>query len=153
MHRVLLLVAFVAAVARPVEAVPLADRVPSSVIVFASWAGTDAIEASYGQTHTKALLDASESPAFLEEVLPKAIATLAREEEDFAPVADVFKTAGPILWRRPTAVAFGGMDWNSPLNNGREMPRLMFVCDAGEDLPTLRAAIAQAAGRAGGRSS
>ena len=122
-------------------ATPLADRVPAGSIAYVGWAGGEALGESYAGTRTEALLAASAIPEVVTEYLPELLEALAREEREARPLVDFANKAGPILWRRPHALAFGGVDWTSAQNNGDPMPRLMLVVDAGNESAELRAAV------------
>jgi prepilin-type processing-associated H-X9-DG protein len=123
---------------------PLAEKLPSQTLAYAGWAGAEAIGGDFGETRTKALLDASELPTVATEYLPELLAALSREVPDAAVAVEIVREAGPILWRKPVAVAFGGIDWESELNDGDPLPRMIFVCDAGEEAANLRAALTAA---------
>ena len=70
----------------------------------------------------------------------------ARDPQSREVVSGV-KGLGPILWRHPTALAFGGVDFDA--NGGRPMPRLVLACDAGPDAAKLRARLTDVFTRAG----
>ncbi len=122
---------------------PLAERVPTNALLYVGWAGAESIVEQYEGTHTQALLEQSEMPAVFSEYVPELLAALGREERDAQPVIDFVNNVGPILWQKPHALAFGGIDWQSPLNDGDPMPRIMVVVDAGDQAAELRAGITQ----------
>ncbi len=130
--------------AMPVLAQPtptLADRVPAGPLLYVGWNGIDDLEGRYGGTKTQALLAKSGLPETFNSYVPELLDSLAREQPDAAPWVDLTKNIGGIVWRRPTVVSFGGIDFNSPMNDGDPMPQVVFICDAGERSGELRAAL------------
>ncbi len=128
-----------AAVAQPQT--PLADRVPAGSLLYVGWAGTEDLSARYGGTKTEALLAKSNLPEAFGEYLPELLDALAREEPDARPFVDFAKQVGSVMVTKPWAFAFGGVDFNSELNDGDPLPRLIFVCEAGDQAGELRAAL------------
>ncbi len=122
---------------------PLADRVPSGAILYAGWAGTDAAGEAMDGTHAEAVLSASNLPELFEEYLPRAAAALARQsgDRDAEAMTRTITDLAQMAWRHPTVIAFGGVDWNSPVVDGDPLPRIMIVCNAADEAPQLRASV------------
>ena len=123
----------------------LDDRVPQDSILYVGWAGADKLEASYGNSNLKGILDASKIPEFVNQQLPKLI-DRAKTADPNAPqdIAKLQRGLG-VVWRHPTAFYFCPPDFSVP-----QMPLLRFglICEAGDDAkPTadlLNAVVAQA---------
>ena len=135
--------AAVPALAADAADAPLAGRVPSGAIVYAGWAGSDAAGAAMEGTRTGALLEQTSLPELVEDYIPRAAAALARQNGDRnaeALTRNITELAQS-AWQYPTVLAFGGVDWNSEINNGEPMPKIMIVCNAGDAAPQLRAKV------------
>ena len=117
---------------------PMASSVPNSAFVYVGWAGSDAVAQQYEGTHAQAVLQASNFPEVADEYLPKMLAAIGREVPDAAPAIRSVTDIGSTLFKHPTALAFGGVDWQNEMT-GEPMPRIMLVCDAGDDAAKLRA--------------
>lgn len=128
--------------AEPADA-PLARHVPNNALLYVGWAGSDAVGEQFEGTHTQALLEASNLPEAFGDYLPQLLSAIAREQPEAAPAIEAINEIGPILWRNPTALAFGGINWNPEIGNGQPLPRVMLICDAGEDAAALRARLNQ----------
>jgi prepilin-type processing-associated H-X9-DG protein len=113
--------------------VPLGDRVPGDAIVYVGWAGSDALAPKYDASHLKNIMAASEMPKMFDEFVPQLIKRVAKEDPGSAEVLRQIVAIGAPLWKHPTAVYFGGIDWNGP----QPMPRLAVLCDAGADAADL----------------
>ena len=122
---------------------PLARYLPSDAVVYVGWAGAEAVADQYAGTRAEALLAESGLADLATRYVPQLLDALAREQPDAAPYARAVGEIAAIAWRRPTAFAFGGVDWESELLDGEPAPKLAFVCDAGDDAALLRARLVQ----------
>jgi len=112
---------------------PLAELVPEDALVYIGWRGASDLGPAYQGSHLKAVLDASNLPALLNDFLPRLIEQMAPRGRGDNPMAAI----GPILaaaWKYPTAFYYGGFDFPE---NEQPMPRLAFFCKAGADAPKL----------------
>ena len=116
------------------SAQPLSDRVPSDAIIYLAWQGADKLPASYDQSRTKALLDASGFPRVFNQMLPAAIQRLAKEDKRAADDITAFLSVAGPMWRHPTAVFFSGVDFKA---QPQPAPKGAFLCDAGNDAAAL----------------
>src|SRR4051794_33386033 len=82
---------------------PLADRVPDDAVIYVGWAGADSMGPGYDGSHLKAMLEASELPRVVNEVVPKLFARLADREPQAAEVAEFVNNVLRPAWRHPTA--------------------------------------------------
>ena len=116
---------------------PLADRVPGDALVYFGWAGSQSLGPAYPSSHLKAMLDASALPELMDNLVPQLISkSVGRKAEDRAFWTAV-SSIGRMLWQHPTAVYFGGCDWDT---GGPPMPRVAVLCDGGADVDALLAA-------------
>ena len=139
-----LLAATAARAAEPADA-PLAKFLPSDAILYVGWAGADRIDQDYQGTHAQQLLAETKFGDLFARYVPELVAAVLAENQDAAedarPVLQAIGEIGPIVWRKPTAFAFGGVDWQNELLGGEPAPKLAFICDAGDQAPMLRAAL------------
>ena len=119
---------------------PLADKVPSDALVYVGWCGAEKAGELYDGSHAQALLRASEFPAVFDRVVPVLLDRLGREDDEARPWTDFLTDVYPILYRHPTALAFGGVDWNAP---NQPVPKLLLVCEAGPEAVVLRNELTQ----------
>jgi prepilin-type processing-associated H-X9-DG protein len=106
----------------------LADRVPEDCMVYLGWRGTDSMPPGYEKSHLRALLAASNIPAVFNDLLPRALARIAREDRDAAQAIDAISTLGAPLWKYPTAIYFG-----MNTEGAEPLPRAAILCKAGKD--------------------
>ena len=139
-------VSLAATVARG-QSAPLADKMPADPILYVGWAGAERVEQLYGGTHAQAVLAASNFDDVFNRFLPGLLDALARQDPETRDAVSGVKSLGPILWKHPTALVFGGVDYNAP--GGEPMPRLVMTCDAGPDAARLRAKLIDVFGLAG----
>ena len=127
------LLSFITAAHADTAPAPLADRVPGDAIVYAGWAGSDALSGQYDTSHLKAIIDASDLPELFSKVVPQLIQRVAKDNQQAADIMQQVVAIGAPLWKHPAAFYFGGIDWNGP----QPTPRLALLCDAGTDAPAL----------------
>ena len=139
-------VASLAAVGRA-QTAPLADKMPADPILYVGWAGSEKVAQLYDGTHAQAVLAASNFDDVFNRFLPGLLDALARGNPQSRDYVSGVKSLGPILWKHPTAVCFGGVDYNAP--GGDPMPRLVLTCDAGPDAARLRSKLIDVFGLAG----
>ena len=115
---------------------PLSDRIPADAIIYVGWQGSENVGASFDKSRFKALLDESNIPALLENLLPQIIQRVAMEDKQAAEVLQrVSNLAGP-MWRHPTAFQFSGVEFNKN-PQGAPRPKAALLCKAGADADTL----------------
>ena len=124
---------------QPMQA-PLAQRIPRDALFYLGWSGSDVVKKQYAGTHAEALLAASQLPIFLERTVPAMGDALARQDKNARAWVKFATDIAPILFRHPTAVAFGGVDFSNP---GEPLPRIMIICDAGSEAAQLRSKFAE----------
>ncbi|MGB6043355.1 MAG: hypothetical protein WBF93_09390 [Pirellulales bacterium] len=110
---------------------PLVEHVPRDVVAYVGWSGSSNLGPGYEGTHLQALIKLSEIDRMISDVLPQAFRNLADNvaDDDARQAADFFSVFGQAVWKHPTALFFGGMDFT-----GEEpAPQLAILCDAGED--------------------
>jgi prepilin-type processing-associated H-X9-DG protein len=112
---------------------PLADRIPDDAILYIGWTGSTSLGPSYDNSHLKAILDSSALPQLFNESLPRLFESISQKEPDAKPVLQLVTAIGGPLWRHPSALYFGGIDFvgNMPL------PRVALLCDAGDEAGPL----------------
>jgi prepilin-type processing-associated H-X9-DG protein len=122
---------------------PLADRIPADAVAYVGWQGSDALEEQYAPSHLKAVLADSNLPQFFQEFLPRLAERFEKMEDDdeaneVAKTIRVVTSLGSPMWRKPTAIYFGGIDFEE------ELPRLALVCDAGNEAQAMHDAAKRA---------
>src|SRR5688572_2707536 len=124
---------------------PLADRIPGDALVYVGWAGAENMGPGYEQSRLKAVLDASSFPQLVNESLPKFFQKLGATNQEAAEFTSIFSAIGGPIWKRPTAIYFGGLDMTNP---NQPMPKFAVICEAGPDAQTMadqmKRALAQA---------
>lgn len=130
---------------RALAAPPLADRIPGDALVYVGWSGSQSLPAGYEGSHLKAVLDDSALPQLFETLLPQLMAKAAPKDRQAAEVMRLISAIGGPMWRHPSAVYFGGIDWS----NGPPMPRLAMLCDAGAEADALSRDLSRIIARAG----
>lgn len=113
---------------------PMADRIPGDAILYVGWRGTDNMGPGYDGSHMKAMLEAANFTGILDDYLPRLIKRVADQDPKAAQVMEVVSALGSTVIKRPTAIYFGGVDFPA---DGPPSPKLVLVCDAGNDAPAL----------------
>ena len=116
-----------------VASAPLADRVPGDAIMYLGWAGSDPLLPKYDSSHLKNVIAASDLPRMFDEFVPQLIKRVAREDQQAAEVLRQVVAIGAPLWKHPTAIYFGGVDFSAP----QPAPHMAILCDAGADAADL----------------
>jgi hypothetical protein len=126
----------------------LADRVPADTILYVGWRGSDTPGSGYEGSHLQAVLAESNFPKVFDEMLPKVLDRIAKEDRHAAEAVEVFRTfAGP-MWRHPTAIAFVGIAVDP--NKGPEpTPKLVMLCQAGAESAAIKMKVEQILQKAG----
>ena len=128
----LFLVAFVV-LAKPALAQPLADKIPDDAIIYAAWAGSDALADPYKQSRLKGVVDNSNIPKLFTEFLPALADRIGQEDPQAGDaIRAALSVTGP-LWKRPGAIYFGGIDMAAE----QPMPRVGIVVDGGNEAKNL----------------
>jgi prepilin-type processing-associated H-X9-DG protein len=112
---------------------PLADRIPADAIVYIGWQGGDSVGAPYEKSHLKAVLDSSNLPQVFSEFLPRAIEQVGKNDQQAAAMFRSVHGIARVLWQKPTAIYFGGIDPNPQM----PMPKITILCDSGGDAQAL----------------
>src|SRR2546423_321584 len=115
-------------------AAPLADRVPGDALGYLGWTGADSLGPADDGSHLEAVLDASAFPQFFQTFLPQLIERVGPKNEQVAQVIQLISAVGGPMWRHPSALYFGGIDWSA---GPQPMPRLALLCDAGTEADQL----------------
>src|SRR5215211_3680236 len=106
---------------------PMADRVPSDAIVYIGWQGSESLGTPYDKSHLKGVIDSSNIPQFFSEFLPRLIERVGKDDAQAAAVFRSIHGIGRILWSKPCAIYFGGIDGKAQA----PMPKLTLVADGG----------------------
>jgi prepilin-type processing-associated H-X9-DG protein len=118
------------------RAQPLADRVPADALFYMAWGGSEQMGPGYAGSHLEAVLKESKLGDVISQSLPKMMQKLGANEPQAVEVAAVVSSVAGPMWRRPTAMYFGGID--PPAGpNAPPTPRVAVLCDAGRDGPAL----------------
>jgi len=114
---------------------PLADRVPGDAVVYVGWAGSASPGPQYDSSHLKAVLDASAFPQLFNESVPRLIQKISQQQPQVAPILHLITAVGGPLWRHPSALYFGGVDFTGAAPS----PHIALLCDAGDEAAPLLA--------------
>jgi prepilin-type processing-associated H-X9-DG protein len=113
------------------RAQPLAERVPSDVVLYIGWHGVSGSMTGYEQSHLKAMVDASQISQLLHICIPQMIHKLAISDPQTTELADDGMDIESSLWAHPTAIYLEGIDAAAPI------PKIAILCQAGADSPAL----------------
>ncbi|HET6248934.1 MAG TPA: DUF3352 domain-containing protein [Tepidisphaeraceae bacterium] len=114
----------------------LADRVPADTAIYVGWQGVDPSAPGYAGSHLQEFLADSQIPALADDVLPKVLDRIAKQDKDSAEAVEVIRTVIAPMWRHPTAIAFVGIDID-PKTGPR--PKMLILCQAGNEAAALKA--------------
>jgi prepilin-type processing-associated H-X9-DG protein len=142
------LVAWFAVAAFPVlaQAQVLADKVPADTILYVGWRGTESPGPGFEGSHLQAFLADSNIPAVAKEFLPQLLDRIAKEDRDAAEGIEIARTFLEPLLRHPTAIAFAGVEMKP---QGPPRPKLVLLCQAGNESAALKAKISGLLEKAG----
>jgi hypothetical protein len=129
-----LLIAFTF-IASSAFAQPLADKVPANPLIYVGWRGSDDLGPAYADSHTKALLAESNIPAVFNDMVPRAVARVARENAQAGEALRIATKIAGTMWHHPTALVLADMD----LSGNDPMPKAAVLCQAGNDSKALLA--------------
>jgi hypothetical protein len=122
----------ITALAAPLaRAQALADRVPADAVIYVGWQGADALRQPYQQSHLKAVIDATDAHQLLEDFFPRLMEKVTQQDKHAGEAVNVLVSLAKPAWQYPTAVFFGGVDWE--IANGQPIPKLALICRAGAD--------------------
>lgn len=124
---------------------PLTDRIPSDALIYIGWTGAQSMPGAFEASHLKAVLDESALPQLFDVLLPQLMVKVAPKDREAVEIMRLISAIGGPLWRHPSAVYFGGIDWT----NGPPMPRLAILCDAGAEADGLLRELNRIIARAG----
>lgn len=126
---------------------PLAEHLPKDAVVYLGWSGSENLGPGYDGSHLKAMIELTEIDRMISEVLPQAFQKLAETvpDQDAQQAADFMSIVGLAMWKHPTAIYFGGMDFEGD----KPMPQFALVCEAGEDAAKVHKYLANLIDQAG----
>src|SRR5436190_20416200 len=124
--------------ATTLQAQPLADRIPADALLYAGWAGSDALAPAYANSHLKGVVDASNLPALFADLGPAITRRLELEKnsplEAFTKnVLPTLLSTGESVWHHPTALYVGPLNLTAKV----PLPRLAILCSAGKDAQAM----------------
>ena len=122
-------------VAPALKAAPLDDRIPKDAVIYAGWRGADALGAEYAESNLKGVVDSAGLGNYLQEQLPHWIDMAGQRNPDTPDQINDSLTMLGILWRHPTAVYAGPLDFTQ--NPSQPKVRFAVLCDAGADAQSL----------------
>src|SRR6185436_139162 len=112
---------------------PLADKVPANSILYFGWQGSDNLGPAYADSHFKAVLDQSNIPAVFNDMIPRAIARIGREQPQVAEIMRTVTSMTSPMWHHPCALFLASVD----LSGKEPRPRAGVLCQAGADAQTI----------------
>jgi prepilin-type processing-associated H-X9-DG protein len=126
----------------PVNAQPLADRIPSDALLYIGWAGAEKLAPAYAESHLKGVLDSSAIPELFSELGPRIVRRIQLEQamqgDGFAKEAlPALLSIGEVMWKKPTALYVGPLDYSGKV----PMPKVAILCDAGKDAQAMSDAV------------
>ena len=113
---------------RAARAQVLADKVPADALIYAGWAGSDALGPAYDGSHLKAFLETLNLPAFIGQQVNQALAsqTDPQKAEQSKFGLDMLSAVA----KSPTAFYFGPLDYS--LNPAQPAPRIAIISQVGK---------------------
>src|SRR5262249_7377734 len=84
----------------------LSDHVPGDAIIYVGWRGTDALGATYDNSHLAAVIAGTNFAGLSEQTIPALLSKLPQEKPEEIERAAAIEAAIPLLlhlWKRPTA--------------------------------------------------
>ncbi len=106
----------------------LADKVPANALLYAGWAGSDALGPAYDGSHLKAFLNALNLPKFVGDRFSQAMARETDPQKiEQAKFAQELLTA---VAKSPTAVYVGPLDF--AINPAQPVPRIAIFSKIGK---------------------
>lgn len=118
---------------------PLADRLPEGTVLYFGWRGGDDPGPGYGESHLKAVLAESNLRKVVTQMIPAAIARIAREQPDAEQPLRIAHELMLQGWRKPLALAVTSIDYES---FETPMPKVVLLSKAGADAPALHQRLA-----------
>src|ERR1700760_753616 len=103
MKRILFLIAVMLAPVFCFAAPPLVDRIPGDAMVYIGWTGVNSVGPAYGDSHLKAVLDASGIPKVVDDVIPAVLEKLAKEDAQAREIIPKVVAITAPMWKHPTA--------------------------------------------------
>jgi prepilin-type processing-associated H-X9-DG protein len=113
---------------------PLADKLPEGTILYFGWRGGDDPGPGYADSHLKAVLAESNLGKVFTQMMPAAIARIAREQPEAEQPLRIAHELMLQGWRKPLALAVTGIDYES---FDTPMPKIVLLSKAGADAPAL----------------
>ena len=109
---------------------------PADAVVYVGWKGADDLGPGYGQSHLKAMLDASNIAQLVHDTIPQLIQKYGNNDPQTAEALQVLDTVGAAMWRHPSALFIGKI---AVANGQPQPPHLAILCQAGADSAALLA--------------
>src|SRR5262249_52402645 len=103
---------------------------PGDAIIYVGWRGTDALGATYDNSHLAAVIAATNFAGLSEQTIPALLSKLPQEKPEEIERAAAIEAAIPLLlhlWNRPTAFFVAAKNDA----RGDFEPRIGLICDAG----------------------
>lgn len=118
-----------------VSAQSLVDRVPDDVMLYAGWAGADAVAEDYAKSHLKPVIESSKIPGLFGKFLDEAEKKLVAARPTAAEPMRLLREFGKPMWKYPSALYFRDLaGWKK---RAGPTPRVALICQAGADAPKL----------------
>jgi prepilin-type processing-associated H-X9-DG protein len=112
---------------------PLADRVPSDALVYVGWAGTRTAN-GYASSRLNELAKSSDAQKLFTQTLPALANRVRAENAQAGEAISLVSAVGGRVWHNPTVFYWEGLDFT---NRRQPMPRMGFICDAGDEANAL----------------
>lgn len=113
---------------------PLDNKVPQDAVLYAGWAGADALKPAYDQSNLKAILEASTIKDFINAQLPKLMQQANAQDAKASEQIAKLQNGLGIAWRHPVAFYMEPVDFTDPKQPGVHFG---LICDAGRDAKAL----------------
>jgi len=118
---------------------PLADRVPGDALIYLGWTGFRIARPGVRRLAPQSRARRLGHPEFFQTFLQQLIERVGPKEPQAAQVMQLVSAIGGPMWRHPSALYFGGIDWGT--GGGQPLPRLALLCDAGPEADRLATAL------------
>ena len=107
---------------------PLADKIPADAVLYVGWRGVDDLGKGYPQSHLKAMIELSQFDVMWAQAWPKIMEKVAEADQGKRQEMEQVGTMLASLWKRPVAMAFGGVELKDKL-----LPKMSVLIDGGAD--------------------
>ncbi len=120
--------------ALPGHAAPLDTKLPTDVLVYVGWAGSDSLAPQYAKSNLKGLIEASTIKRFIDTQLPALIQMAAARDPSAPQNIAKLQTGLGIAWHHPVAFYFCPVGMKDP---AKPTAHFGFICEAGSDAKAL----------------